>query len=129
MTSRNNNISDFDVFDLIQYDMVDENLEVAEFPNEIQITQLAINPSIDEESDEEETGSDEVTVPSTHEAISALKTIVSYVEFKYPENEQFLNAADRLQRNISQEILSKRVVQKNITEFTYSYTYLCYVDK
>lgn len=106
---------------LTRYDMIDKNLEVAEFPDEIEIVQLVINPTDEEmnlESEEEETERDEeVPILTTQEAISALKSLVSYVQFKYPENEQFLNAADGLERDINKEILSKRSVQKQITDF------------
>ncbi|KAJ8947748.1 hypothetical protein NQ318_018010 [Aromia moschata] len=75
------------------------------------IVQSVMNPPKDEHSNEEEP-EEEVEIPTTKEAMIALKTVMSYVECKYPEKEQFLNAADQLEQDINKEVLSTRQLRK-----------------
>ncbi|KAJ8950025.1 hypothetical protein NQ318_002437 [Aromia moschata] len=113
---QSNNISDFDDTDLRQYELIDENLEVAEYPDYLHIVQPIMNPPKDEDSNEDEP-EEEVEISTAKEAMIALKTVMSYVECKYPEKEQFLNAADQLEQDINIEILSSRNKQNKITDF------------
>ncbi|KAJ8946174.1 hypothetical protein NQ318_004428 [Aromia moschata] len=120
--AQSTNISDFDDTDLRQDELIDENLEVAEYPDDLQIVQSIMNPPRDEDSNEEEP-EEEVEIPTTKEAMIALKTVMSYVECKYPEKEQFLNAADQLEQDINKEILSSRSKQyRNIIKDIIIYT-------
>ncbi|KAJ8936852.1 hypothetical protein NQ318_012813 [Aromia moschata] len=102
--AQSNNISDFDDTDLRQYKLIDENLEVAEYPDDLQIVPSIMNPPKDEDSNEEEPEEE-------------IEVVMSYVECKYPEKEQFLNAVDQLEQDINKEILSSRSKQKKITDF------------
>ncbi|KAJ8952682.1 hypothetical protein NQ318_020997 [Aromia moschata] len=112
---QSNNISDFDDTDLRQYELIDENLEVAEYPGDLQIVQSIMNPPKDEDSNEKES-EEEVEIP-TREAMIALKTVMLYVQCKYPEKEQFLNAADQLEQDINKEILSTEASRKTDYRF------------
>ncbi|KAJ8941470.1 hypothetical protein NQ318_015949 [Aromia moschata] len=82
----------------------------------LQIVQSMMNPPKDEDINEEEP-EEEVEIPTTKEAMIALKTVMSYVESKYPEREQFLNTADQQEQDINKDILSSRSKQKKNYRF------------
>jgi hypothetical protein len=112
--TKNNDISDFEGYDLTEYEKIDEEIEVAEFPDDSEIVRSTTE--LEENESDEDTEAD--AFPSAQEALAALQTVTRFVWLSLPEEDHsnFLESSSILEKNLYKRMLKKRF-QSKITDF------------
>lgn len=116
--AKNNGLTQFQSCDLQEFVNVDDNLTVAEFPDETEIVSTTITHH--QETEEIENHAEEEAephgIPTAQEALDALKTVnvfVNCVNFDIKSVE----AVDYLQNKIEKRVLGIKKIQTKITDF------------
>jgi hypothetical protein len=118
--TKNYDISDFEGYDLTEYEKIDEEIEVAEFPDDSEIVRLTTEQEENENCIQNETDEDAEAdaFPSAQEALAALQTVTRFVRLSLPEEDHsnFLESSSILEKNLYKRMLKKRF-QSKITDF------------
>jgi hypothetical protein len=118
--TKNNDISDFEGYDLTEYEKINEEIEVAEFPDDSEIvrstTEQEENENCIQNESDEDTEAD--AFPGAQEALAALQTVTRFVRLSLPEEDHsnFLESSSILEKNLYKRMLKKRF-QSKITDF------------